>query len=103
MNFDDSVFAPMHDALFASFGISGGVQRNGVETPVRIVINRNQESLGEYGQVVSRVTTVDFLVSQWVPRPGDVVSWTDRLGAHQRKVDKKLEDDGFVATAVLHG
>lgn len=103
MSFDDSVFAPMHDALFASFGINAAVKRNGVETPVRIVINRNQESLGEYGQVVARVTTVDFLVTQWVPLSGDVVSWTDRLGAHQHKVDKKLEDDGFVATVVLHG
>lgn len=103
MSFDDDVFAPMHVSLFDAFGISASVQRSGVDTPVRIVVNRNEEVLGDYGQTATRVTTVEFLVSQWVPSSGDVVSWTDRLGNHARKVDKKLEDDGFVAKAVLHG
>lgn len=105
MSFDDTVFAPMHDVLFDTFGVDGTVQRGvGAAEPVRIIVNRNQEALGEHGQVVGRVTTIEVQVTDaWSPQEGDVFAWTDRLGSHSRKVDKKLEDDGFVAKVVLHG
>lgn len=104
MAFDDDVFAPMHEALFRTFGVDATVQRGvAAAVPVRIIVNRNQEVLGEYGQTVARVTVLDMQVSQWTPQEGDVFAWTDRLGAHSRKADRKLEDDGFVAKAVLHG
>lgn len=104
MSFDDDVFGPMHSALFDTFGVDATVTRGtDPAMPVRIIVNRDQAQLGEYGQVVATVTTVDTLSPVWVPEQGDVYSWTDRFGSHSRKVDKRLEDDGFVAKAVLHG
>lgn len=104
MSFDDTVFAPMHETLFDTFGVDGTVQRGAAAAvPVRLIINRNQEVLGENGQYVQRVTVLEVQVSQWSPQEGDVFAWTDRLGNHSRKVDRKLEDDGFVAKVVLHG
>lgn len=104
MAFDDDVFAPMHAALFDTFGTDATVQRGAdAPVPVRIIVNRDQERLGDYGQTVARVTVLDMQVAEWTPQQGDVFSWTDRLGAHVRKVDKPLENDGFVAKAVLHG
>lgn len=104
MAFDDDVFAPMHDAMFDTFGYDATVQR-GIDAalPVRIIVNRNQEQLGDYGRVVARVTTIDMLAAQWTPQDGDVIAWTDRWGAHSQKVERPLENDGFVAKAVLYG
>ncbi|HTL15549.1 MAG TPA: hypothetical protein VL251_10730 [Thermomonas sp.] len=104
MAMDDDVFGPMHAALFATFGVDATVQRGAADpVPVRIIVNRGQERLGEYGQVVAHVTTLDMQVSEWVPEHGDEFTWTDRLGAQTHKVDKPLENDGFVAKAVLYG
>lgn len=102
--FDDDVFAPMHEALFDAFGVDATVQRGAAApVPVRIVVNRGLEQYGEYGQVVARVTAVDMLVSQWVPAQLDVIAWVDRLGSHSSAVDSPVDNDGFVARAVLHG
>lgn len=104
MSFDDDVFAPMHAALFATFGVDADVVRGtDAAVPVRIIVNRGQERLGDYGQVVARVTTIEVQVSEWTPQQGDEFTWTDRLGTHTRRVDKPLDNDGFVAKAVLHG
>ena len=104
MSFDDDVFGPMHASLFETFGVDATVARGaGAAVPVRIVVSRDQEVLGEHGQFLQRVTTVETLVAQWQPKNGDVFAWTDRLGNHSRKVDRPLENDGFVAKAVLHG
>lgn len=104
MSFDDTFADAMLPQLFDTFGVDATVQRGAVAAvPVRIVVNRAQSRLGEYGQVVARVDTVDFMLSQWSPQQGDRVAWTDRLGAHAKTLAADIEDDGFVATAVLHG
>ena len=104
MSFDDEVFGPMHSALFDTFGVDATVVRGAdPAVPLRIVVNRDQQLLGEHGQVVATVTTVDTLAGEWIPTQGDVFAWADRFGSHSRKVDKRLENDGFVAKAVLHG
>lgn len=104
MAFDDDVFAPMHAALFDTFGVDATVERGSdALVPVRIIVNRDQARFGDYGQVVARVTELEMQVTEWVPQQGDTFRWTDRLGAHERKVDKPLENDGFVAKVVLHG
>lgn len=74
-----------------------------VAKPVRVVINRGNERMGEYGQVVGRVDTVDFLLSQHSPAQDDRLAWVDRLGAHDKSVESLGDNDGFIATAVLHG
>ena len=104
MSFDDDVFAGMHVSLFETFGIDATVQRGaGASVPVRIVVNRGQERIGEFGSTIGRIDTLDFLIAQWTPAQGDVVAWTDRLGAHSKQVETLIANDGFVATAVLHG
>lgn len=104
MSLDDTVFADVHGSLFEAFGIDATVKRGAAApVPVRIIVNRGQEELAEHGQYVQRVTVVDMQVAQWMPQEGDLVAWADRLGSHTRKVDKRLDDDGFVVRAVLHG
>ncbi len=104
MSFDDTIVADMHDALFDAFGIYATVQRPpALPVPVRVVVDRGVERVGEFGTVVGRVDQVSFMVAEWQPRQGDLVEWVDRLGLHSKAVESLLENDGFVAMAVLHG
>ena len=94
----------MHADVFDEVGIDATVQRGaGGPVSVRIVVAYGKQRLGEYGQVVARVDRADFLVSQWQPQQGDIVRWTDLLGAHTRTVAAPDDDNGFVAKAVLRG
>jgi hypothetical protein len=96
----DAAVADMDLALFEVMGDDATVQRGaGMVTSVRVVVARNQAKLGEYGQVVARVTTAMFRNSEWQPQQGDVLTLSD--GA--RKVAAIDADDGYVTTAVLHG
>lgn len=103
-SFDDNALADMHIDLFETFGMDATVKRGtDAAVAVRVIVNRDQQQLGEYGQVVARVTTVDFMVAQWEPKQSDVLVWTDRLGTHTKKIQKPEDNDGFVVKAVLHG
>lgn len=104
MSFDDIELMDMHADLFEEFGVGATVLRGmALPVPVRVVIDRGVERIGEFGQVIGRVDVASFLVSQWQPQQGDVLAWTDRLGLHSKAVESLQEDDGFVARAVLHG
>jgi hypothetical protein len=97
--FDDAV-ADMDASLFEVMGDDATVQRGaGAPQPVRVVVTRGQAKLGDYGQVVARVTTALFRNSQWQPQHGDLLTLSD--GA--RQVASIDADDGYVSTAVLHG
>ncbi|WP_152984604.1 hypothetical protein [Stenotrophomonas terrae] len=95
----------MHADLFDEFGCDGKVSRAGAQAvPVRLIINRAASRIGDYGQVVGRMTTAIFMRAQWSPAQGDVVVWEDQVGVHQLPVENPgHEDDGFAVTAVLHG
>lgn len=96
----DAAFDAMDDTLFDAFGVDGSVVRGvAAPVPVRVVLTRGVERLGEYGQVVARVTTASFRNREWAPRPGDVLT----VDARTRAIDDILKDDGYVAEAVLHG
>lgn len=96
----DAAFEGMDDDLFAAFGDDVTVQRAAAAAvPVRVVLVRGVEKLGDYGQVVARVTTAMFRNREWQPQQGDVLTLT--TGA--RKVDTIDSDDGFVTVVVLHG
>lgn len=104
MNFDAFFATAALPSIFAAMGVDATVQRGAAApVPVRIVVTRNEARLGEYGQVVARVDTVDMQLSQWQPQQGDVVAWSDHLGSHSKALTAEIEDDGFVAKAVLHG
>ena len=97
--FDDAM-AAADVALFDVFGTAATAQR--VADPavaVTVVIEKNVEILGEYGQVVQRVDKISLRNSEWIAQQGDVIV----IGAISRKVDRPLDDDGLVNTAVLHG
>lgn len=96
----DAEIAAMDETLFDEFGDDATVQR-GADAPValRVFVERGVEKLGDYGQVVARVTKVTFRNSEWIPQQGDVVS----LPGLTRKVESTELDDGYVTTAVLNG
>lgn len=100
MNDFDTAIAVADDALFEAFGIDATVSRGAdPAVDVRVVVTRGVARFGDYGQVVGRVTTVDFRNAQWAPRAGDVL----HLPEGDRKVQGLDADDGQVARAVLHG
>lgn len=100
---DDFTAGPLRD-LYAVFGVDGTVKRGTAEAPVRIIVKRDQEQIGDYGQAVACVTTVDVRVSEWPSlKEGDIVTWSDHLGAHSRKVDKCVKANGCITRGVLHG
>jgi hypothetical protein len=97
--FEDAMAAADVD-LFAFFGNAATAQRGAdAAVPVTVVIDRNVEMLGEYGQVVQRVDRISLRNSEWIAQQGDMIV----IGAESRKVDKPLDDDGLVNTAVLFG
>jgi hypothetical protein len=106
----DAAVADIDASLFDMMGDDATVQRGaGAPVPVRVVVTRGVAKLGEYGQVVARVTTVLFHQSDltiggvtytgWQPQQGDQLTLTDGT----RKVASIDADDGYVTTAVLHG
>ena len=104
MSADDTTIVEMHDDLFADYGTDATVKRGtDAAEPVRIILTRGQEQIGEYGQVVARVDWVDVRIHEWTWQQGDVVTWTDRLGTHSKAIERQAKDDGYVATAVLYG
>lgn len=74
-----------------------------VVAPLRLVVDRNQERLGEFGRVIGRVDRVRCQTAQWTLQQGDTLAWTDRLGAHSKRVESQAEDDGLESYGVLHG
>jgi hypothetical protein len=96
----DAAVADMDASLFEVMGDVATVQRGaGAPVTVRVVVTRGQARLGEYGQVVARVTTVLFRNSEWQPQQGDQLALADGT----RRVASIDADDGYVTTAVLHG
>lgn len=100
MSLGNAQFDSMHDELFSQFAESCNVQR-GTDTPVttRCIVDDGVARIGQYGNVIGRVSKVSFLRSEWQPQRGDVVI-IDTLA---RKVESIDTDDGFVVEAVLHG
>ena len=104
MSFDDNFAADCLPEIYETFGLDAQVTRGAdAAVPVRIVIDRNQERIGDYGQVVTRVDRVRCMASQWTFRQGDVIAWTDRFGAQSKPVEIENENDGMESYGVLHG
>lgn len=97
--FDDAM-AMADDSLFAAFGVDATAQRD-VDPPVRltVVLDRNLQLLGEYGQVVGKVDKISLRNREWVAQQGDTIT----IDGIDRKVDKPESDDGLVNVAVLYG
>lgn len=96
----NALFAAADVDIFDALAQDETVQR-GTDTPVpvRVVVAKGVKRYGDLGQVIGRVTTVDFLASQWQPEVGDVLT----LDTGTKKVAAIEDDDGFVVKVVLHG
>lgn len=104
MSFDDDFAASSLPGIYDAVGTDATVLRApAAAVPVRIIVDRNQARIGEYGQVVARVDRVRVMVSQWALREGDVLAWSDRLGAHSKAVESLDGNDGLESSGVLHG
>lgn len=94
-------FADMHAALFDRFAVPVTVQRSGgLPTAARVVRDDGVASIGEYGQVIGRVTKLNFIKAEWNPARGDVVTFDDSSALKVEAIDN---DDGYVVEAVMHG
>lgn len=93
-------FNAMDAALFDQFADPCTITRGAAE-PVtgRCIVEDGTAVIGEYGQVIGRVSRVSFIKAEWDPARGDIVN-IDNLA---RKVESIDSDDGLVVTAVLHG
>jgi hypothetical protein len=104
VSFDDDTLADLHVDLFETFGVDGTVQRGSADpVGVRIVVDRGDQIMGEYGRTVGRIDSISLLCAQWAPRQGDVLRWTDRLGSHAKAIESEVENDGFVVQVIVHG
>ncbi|MCI1152000.1 hypothetical protein [Stenotrophomonas maltophilia] len=104
MSFDDDFARSALRTLYATFGVDALVTRGSeAGIPVRIIVNRGEVRLGEYGQAVGLVDSVSFLHEQWKPKHGDVVAWSDRLGDHSKRVERPRRDDGLEVEVTLNG
>ena len=97
-------YGQMHDELFDLLGDDATITRGVFTELARVIVQRAQEQIGDYGQASACVTTVDVRVSEWPSlKEGDIVAWSDHLGAHSRKVAKCVKADGYITQGVLHG
>lgn len=105
MSFDDDFAAQDLADIYDAFGFDGTIQRGAdLPVPVRIVVDRDQAVIGEFNQVVARVDQVRVRVAQWPAfMHGDLVSWSDRLGNHAKRIERQTGNDGLEAHGVLHG
>lgn len=103
MSFDADFAAQVLPGLYIRAGVDAVITRASVPTPVRIVVDRDQQEVGEHGQVIGRVDRVRCQVAQWDFQRGDTVAWTDHLGSHSKQVERRLDNDGLESYGVLHG
>lgn len=102
MSFDDDFAADELLDLYEDFGVDAIVTRGAeLPVPVRIIVDRDQERLGEFGQVVARVDKLRCMSLHWQWRQGDQVAWTDRFGHHTRTVESQADADGLESWGVL--
>jgi hypothetical protein len=101
VNAVNAMFAPMGDALFDQFAAPVTIQRGAAAlVGGRCIVDDGTAQVGEYGQVIGRVTRVSFIKAEWDPARGDIVTTEDGTA---RKIESIEEDDGLVVKAVLHG
>jgi hypothetical protein len=86
--------------LIKVLGVGITVQR-GADAPVNVtaIIEDGVAQVGQHGHVISRMTKVIFLRSQWLPARGDLVT----IDGVTRKLEAIDTDDGMAVEAVLHG
>lgn len=100
----EQAIAEMFEDVFDEHGVAATVQRGAADPEtVRIVITQGVNRYGEAGQVLAQVTTVAFLRSEWDPKQGDVVQWSDRNGLRTGVLTAEKYDNGFRSEVVLHG
>lgn len=93
-------FDGMDAAIFDTLATDASIVRGtAAAVAVRVIVEDGMEKVGQYGQVIGRVTKVSFMKSAWAPARGDVLT----LNGVARAVEAIDSDDGYVVGVVLHG
>lgn len=104
VSFDDAFAADELPRLYAEFGVDGTVKRGSEDAvPVRVIVDYDVVATGDLGQLLSQFDQASFMLSQWRPEKGDLLTWTNRFGTQTKKVGKTVSDDGLEAKVVIHG
>lgn len=86
--------------ILAALGVSITMQRGtAAAVTVTAIVEDGVAQIGHQGQVIGRMTKVQFLRSQWAPARGDLVT----IDGLTRKIEAIDTDDGMVVEVVLHG
>lgn len=100
MNVADAHFQCADAKLFDVFATPCSIARGIVPGfGGRCIVDDGVAKIGQYGQVIGRVTKVSFIKSEWDPARGDVVT----IDGVARKVEALDTDDGRIVGVVLHG
>jgi hypothetical protein len=94
-------FATACDTIFAGDCARDATIQRGTDQPValRVVVDDGVAKVGQYGQVIGRVSKVSFLRAEWPPARGDILT----IDGQARKIEAIDSDDGYIVEAVLHG
>lgn len=104
MSFDTDFAAIALKPMYGVFGIDATVTRGtDPAKPLRIILTRGVEHVGEFGQVVGLLDQVSCMRADWVFRQDDLLAWTDEFGAHSKRVESQKSGDSLESVGVLHG
>lgn len=99
MGFDTDIATAMgivSDAL----GSDATVSRSGAAAvSVKVRMDYNVETMGDFGQVAGTVTMATFVKADWAPAKGDQIT----IGGRSLIVERIASDDGVEVKAVLNG
>lgn len=88
------------DDLFVEFADPCTVTRDGAgPIPMRCIVDDGVAQMGEYGQIIGRVTHVSFVKAEWCPKRGDVVTLADGRSKSVEIIDS---DDGLVVECTVN-
>lgn len=88
-----AVFDELSDSIAAEYRVTPG----GSSVPVRVVINRDVDIIGDHGQVAEQRTTLRLDASEvGKPPSGSTVT----VGAELFSVDRLLNHDGHVVEVI---
>ena len=65
------------------------------ETATRVIMTRDAEIIGEYGETAGRIDVVGTLNSSIDTKVGDTITIDDGINAGTWRLHRKIDDDGY--------
>lgn len=97
---NNPAFISASQRIMRALGVQVTVQA-GINPPfaVTAVVEDGQAKVGQHGQIIGRLTTVQFFRTDYLPVRGDLIT----IDGVTRKVEAIDSDDGIIVVVVLHG